>query len=53
MVEGIVMELPKIRKCQYKDYKYQVGRDGRGWWSSAKTRWQAVKLWFWYLTGSI
>lgn len=22
------MKLPKIRKCQYKDYKFQVSRDG-------------------------
>lgn len=22
------MKLPKIRKCQHKGYKYQVGRDG-------------------------
>lgn len=43
------MELPKIRKCHHKDYKYQVGRDGRGFWSLAKTKWEAVKLWFWYL----
>ena len=53
MVGDIVMELPKIRKYQYKGYKYQVGRDGRGWWSSAKTKWQAVKLWFRYVTGKI
>ena len=45
---GIVMKLPKIRKYQYKDYKYKVGRDN-GWWLLAKKRWQSGKLWFWYL----
>ena len=53
MVGRIVMELPKIRKCQYKDHKYKVGRDDIRWWLLAKTRWQAVKLWLRYVTGRI
>lgn len=43
------MELPKIKKCNHKDYKYAVGRDGRGWWQVSKTLYGAIKLWFWYL----
>ena len=43
------MELPKIKKCHYKDYKYAVGRDGKGWWQMTKTLWEAIKLWFQYL----
>lgn len=44
------MELPKIRKHHYKDFRYIVGRDGRGGQSLAKTKMEAIKLWFWYLT---
>ena len=43
------MELPKIRKVNYNDYKYKVGRYGRGWWQLSKTLWGAIELWFWYL----
>ena len=44
-----IIELPKIKMCHYNDYKYQFGRNSRGWWSLEKTKWEAIKLWFLYL----
>ena len=43
------MRLAKIKKSLHKDYKYQVGYNSGGWWSLAKTKWEAIKLWFLYL----
>ena len=40
---------PKIRKSTIQEYRYQVGRDNRGYWSLCYTLGEAIKLWFEYL----
>lgn len=40
---------PKIRKSTIQGYRYQVGRDNRGYWSLCHTLGDAIKLWFEYL----
>jgi hypothetical protein len=40
---------PKIRKSTIQGYRYQVGRDNRGYWSLCHTLAEVIKLWFEYL----
>ena len=44
-----LIEKVKIRKSTIQSYKYQVGRDNRGYWSVCHTLGDAIKLWFEYL----